>query len=71
MLTRLREEVIDGKYALVLGFDSTLPMEEWEVRLPGSGGDAPARSLTRVCPRLNRRAAPSSSHSSAPACPPC
>lgn len=32
VLSRLREEVLDGKYALVLGFDSKLPMEEWEVR---------------------------------------
>ncbi len=30
---RLREEVMDGKYALVLGFDSKLPFTEWEVRL--------------------------------------
>jgi hypothetical protein len=29
---RLREEVVDGKYALVLGFDSKLPFPEWEVR---------------------------------------
>ena len=32
VLMRLREEVVDGKYALVLGFDSTLPFPEWEVR---------------------------------------
>jgi hypothetical protein len=32
VLARLREEVVDGKYALVLGFDSQLPMPEWEVR---------------------------------------
>jgi hypothetical protein len=29
---RLREEVVEGKYALVLGFDSKLPFTEWEVR---------------------------------------
>ena len=32
VLMRLREEVIDGKYALVLGFDSKLEWTEWEVR---------------------------------------
>ena len=32
-LMRLREEVVGGRYALVLGFDSpNLPFEEWEVR---------------------------------------
>lgn len=33
VLNRLREEVIDGKYALVLGFDSALPYTEWESRV--------------------------------------
>ena len=32
VLSRLREEVIDDKYALVLGFDSKLALTEWEVR---------------------------------------
>ena len=32
VLSRLREEVVNDKYALVLGFDSALPIEEWEVR---------------------------------------
>jgi hypothetical protein len=32
VLMRLREEVVEGKYALVLGFDSKLPFPEWEVR---------------------------------------
>jgi len=31
VLARLREEVQDGKYTLVLGFDSVLPYSEWEV----------------------------------------
>lgn len=37
VLARLREEVIDGKYSLVLGFNSTLPFSEWEVRFDGRG----------------------------------
>lgn len=32
VLMRLREEVVEGKYALVLGFDSKLPFTEWETR---------------------------------------
>lgn len=34
MLARLREEVTDGKYTLVLGFDSKMEFEEWEVHRP-------------------------------------
>ena len=62
VLARLREEVVEGKYALVLGFDSKLPMTEWEVRGSrvawhhmAAHAFAPARS----------RAPPSSSPSSA------
>lgn len=33
VLARLREQVVDGKYALILGFTSTLPSSEWEVRI--------------------------------------
>ena len=37
VLTRLREEVIDGHYSLVLGFESpNLVFTEWEARPPGS-----------------------------------
>ena len=35
VLVRLREEVVNDKYALVLGFASALAFEEWEVRRMG------------------------------------
>ena len=46
VLARLREEVVDNKYALVLGFDSKLPMTEWEVRAPFR--IAPRRTATHA-----------------------
>lgn len=51
MLARLREEVMDDKYALVLGFDSTLDYAEWEVR------PAPRGSRARRRRRLTARPA--------------
>jgi hypothetical protein len=46
VLSRLREEVIDNKYALVLGFDSKLPMTEWEVRAHCPASPSGASRLT-------------------------
>ena len=55
VLARLREEVIDGKYALVLGFDSTLPMPEWEVRSADALGCTAAHSARERCRGGGRR----------------
>ena len=41
VLVRLREEVVNDKYALVLGFASALPFEEWEVRHGVQGSPPP------------------------------